>query len=289
LTYLSCPLGGRLDKLEVSRGQEVARGQLVFKLESQPQEAALQESRRRLVQARANLADLGKGARPSELEALEAKLAQARHALDLSRREYQRRSSLRKSGALPQEDLDRMRTSFRSDEARVRQAEAELATARLGARTDRLEAARAEVEAVQAAENQARWALEQKQSLAPAAGRVFDTFYRPGEEVPANRPVAALLIPGDVKVRFFVPEEQLAGIALEQPVDLICDGCPQGLEGRVSYISPEAEYTPPVIYSRQTQAKLVFMLEAIPQGDAAARLHPGQPMEVRLKPSRSDS
>jgi HlyD family secretion protein len=118
---------------------------------------------------------------------------------------------------------------------------------------------------------------------------VFDTFYRPGEEVPANRPVAALLIPGDVKVRFFVPEEQLAGIALEQPVDLICDGCPQGLEGRVSYISPEAEYTPPVIYSRQTQAKLVFMLEAIPQGDAAARLHPGQPMEVRLKPSRSDS
>lgn len=282
LTYLAPAVGGELATLAVSRGQKVEAGQLVFQLEADPQQAALTEAQKRLDQAQAGLADLQKGARPSEIESLEARLEQARYALSLSKLEYERRSKLRKTGTIPQEDLDRIRANYQSDQARVRQAQAELATARLGARSDRIEAAQAEEAAMRSKVDQARWALEQKTGRATAAGRVFDTFYLPGEQVPAGRPVAALLIPGQVKVRFFVPEPELATVKLGQEVSLSCDSCPSGLIARVSYVSPSAEFTPPVIYSRQTQAKLVFMLEAVPQGDAPDRLHPGQPMEVRL-------
>ena len=288
LTYLSSAVGGELTNLAVSRGQRVEAGQLVFELQADPQKAALAEAQERLDQAKAGLADLQKGARPSEIESLEARLEQAQYAVSLSKLEYERRSKLRKTGTIPQEDLDRIRTNHLSDQARLRQVKAELATARLGARSDRIAAARAEAAAMATKVDQARWALEQKTGRATAAGRVFDTFYLPGEQVPAGRPVAALLIPGRVKVRFFVPEPQLATVKLGQEVGLSCDSCPSGLTAKVSYVSPSAEFTPPVIYSRQTQAKLVFMLEAVPQKDAD-RLHPGQPMEVRLAASQDGS
>ena len=285
-TYISSSLGGHLAELAVQRGQPVIAGQLVFQLESHLEQAALSEAAQNLARAQDQLADLQKGKRPSEIKEIEALLASARSDLRLSELEYNRRRKLFKERAIPQAELDRARTSFQGAQAQVEKYSAQLKTARLGGRPDEIAAAQALVQALTAKRSQAQWNLDQKRQAAPTAGIVFDTFYTQGEWVPAGRPVAAILSPTNRKVRFFVHEPVLAGLRLGQAVAVSCDGCPDNLTARISYLSPQAEYTPPVIYSNQTRAKLVFMVEAAPAAGQAESLHPGQPLHVRLLAGR---
>jgi len=103
-----------------------------------------------------------------------------------------------------------------------------------------------------------------------------------GEWVPAGRPVVSILPPGNVKARFYVPETVLGSLQVGRKIEIRCDGCPAPLEAQISYLSSQAEYTPPVLYTREQRQKLLFLVEArIAQG--AAPLHPGQPVDVRLK------
>jgi HlyD family secretion protein len=125
------------------------------------------------------------------------------------------------------------------------------------------------------------WRLAQRSVTAPAAGRIADVLQRPGETVAAGAPVVSLLPPENIFVRFYVPETVLATIHRGDRVALACDGCPGGQDAVISYISPQAEYTPPVTYSESSREKLVFLIEARPPPDRAARFNPGQPVEVR--------
>ena len=138
------------------------------------------------------------------------------------------------------------------------------------------------MKAQEAALARAEWDLAQKNQSAPQAGQVFDTLYRPGEWVPAGRPVVVLLPPQNIKVRAFVPQARIGTIRLGDPVQVTVDGVEKPFRGRVSFISPRAEFTPPVIYSRENRAKLVFLVEAVFDPETAARLHPGQPVDIRF-------
>jgi HlyD family secretion protein len=111
---------------------------------------------------------------------------------------------------------------------------------------------------------------------------IFDTLYRAGEWVPAGRPVLALLPPPNIKVRAFVSEARIGQIHPGDRVAILVDGVRDPFIGTVSFISPQAEYTPPVIYSQESRSKLVFMIEAIFDEQTSAKLHPGQPVDVRL-------
>jgi HlyD family secretion protein len=139
----------------------------------------------------------------------------------------------------------------------------------------------ASVAANRAALEMAEWRLAQRRVVAPSGGRVADVLARPGETMAAGSPVVSLLPTGNIFVRFFVPEPLLSTIHLGDRVALACDGCASDLSARVSFISPQAEYTPPLIYSESSKAKLVFIVEARPSREQAVRLNPGQPIEVR--------
>ena len=152
-------------------------------------------------------------------------------------------------------------------------------------RDGEIQAQRASVAAYRAALGMAAWRLAQRRVTAPAEGRVADVLARPGETMAAGAAVISLLPPGNIFVRFFVPEPLLATIHLGDRVALACDGCPADLSARISFISPQAEYTPPLIYSQSSKAKLVFIVEARPRREQAARLNPGEPIEVRPMPS----
>jgi HlyD family secretion protein len=128
--------------------------------------------------------------------------------------------------------------------------------------------------------NSAKTRLARRKVASPATGTIQQIYFRPGEMVPAGRPVVALLPPGNIKIRFFVPEAALPTIALGDPVTVRCDGCPPDLTARVSFISRTVEYTPPVIYSLDERSKLVFMIEARPQRPDNLRV--GQPVSVLL-------
>ena len=282
---VSSPLAGRLELLAVSRGQDVAMGDQLFILEHDREQAAVAEAEQGVARAKNILADLEKGKRPSELSALEARLKQARVTNDLARDEFERRQLLFRQDLIPQEEFDRARTEMERSTSLVAQLKAELETAKLGARSDLLDAARSDVKKAVYNLDQARWKLEQKTQAAPAAGFVFDTFYREGEFVPAAYPVISLLPPDHVKIRFFVPETILGKLVAGDKISVSLDGRGEAVQATISYISPQAEYTPPVIYSREIRAKLVYMIEALPEPGAAAGLHPGQPVDVILEPS----
>jgi HlyD family secretion protein len=281
--YAASPIAGTLQSLSVARGQSVDTASPLFTLEHSSELATQHEAEHRLAQARANLADLRKGRRPSEIAALEAQLQHARQALKLAQAELDRRVELLDKRVIAPEEFERAETQRDLDQARVTQVLAELETAQLGARPDEILATEAQLEALSAALDRAQWAVDQKQVHAPTNGVIHDTLYRPGEFVAAGYPVVVLLPPTNLKVRFFVPQDQLPALQPGQTVSVHADGAPQSYTAAISYISTEAEFTPPVIYSRDTRSKLIYMVEAIFPTNVSHQLRPGQPVEVRSK------
>ena len=277
---LASPYAGQLQKLYVKRGEHVEAGKPVFTLEQEQERAARAEAEERVKSAQARVENLNEARRPPEVAALRQQLNQARAALELSRANFGREQELFRKGFSPKARLDDARTAQDRDTARVKEAEAQLRNALMPlGRSGEREAAQAEMAAAKAALAQAQWRLEQKSVPAPVSGLVQDTFFVEGEWVPAGRPVASILPPANVKARFYVPEQVVGTIRIGQAVAISCDGC-RPIEAKVSYVSSQAEYTPPVLYSKESRSKLVFLVEArLPQ----AQLKPGQPIDVRLQ------
>ena len=281
--YVASPYAGALASLSVRRGKQVSEGDPLFALDQVSEKAARDEAEKKLGQALANFEDAKKGRRPSEIESLKAQLKYAQATLRLSMQEVARQENLKSiPGAAVEMEVDRARAIRDQNQQRVAQLKADLHTGLLGARADQVMAAEAEVRAREAALTKAEWALAQKRQAAPKAGLVFDTLYREGEWVEAGRPVIVLLPPDHIKVRMFVSETKVGAIKLGDLVQITVDGVQGLIQGKVSYISPRAEYTPPVIYSQENRKKLVFLVEALFDQNAARNLHPGQPVDVRF-------
>lgn len=173
--------------------------------------------------------------------------------------------------------LDEAASALRFAEAQYRRQQDLIATKATPA--EKLDAARNAFEQARAALARAERRHAEMAPVAPTAALVEDTMALPGDFVPAGTPVVSLLPPGRIKLRFFVPETALAATVRGHVVSFRCDGCPVGLKARITYVSPRAEYTPPVIYSVGSREKLVFMVEAQPI-DAPLALKPGQPVDV---------
>ena len=279
--YVAAPIAGALTTLAVQRGDEVKRGAPLFALDDQAERAAREEAAARASGAGAQAADLAKGKREQEIAVVQAQITQARAQAVQASAELARQEALVTQGFVSASRLDDVRAAARQARARVAELEASLRVAQLPARSDERSAAAASTDAARYALDQARWREQQKQQSAPADARVADTFFRAGEWVGAGQPVVSLLPPGATKARFFVPESELGAIAVGQAVSVACDGCSAPVAARISFISTQAEYTPPVIYSNSQRARLVFMVEARPDPKDAARLRPGQPIDVR--------
>jgi HlyD family secretion protein len=282
--YVSSPYAGTLKTLHVRQGAQVKTGDILFTLENVSEKSAKDEAEWRLKQARENLKDAQKGKRSSEIEAVEAQLRQAQAALSLSEKELGRQESLFLSGLIAAQDIDRALAAHDQNRQRVTQLEADLKTARLGLRSNQIAAAKANVQALEAALSRAEWDLSQKQQTAPQSGLVFHTIYREGEFVASGRPVVTLLPPQNIKVRAFVPQSRISAIHTGDRVRVFVDGMAEPFIGTLSFISPQAEFTPPVIYSKENRAKLVFMIEMVFDPEAAVKLHPGQPVDVQFGP-----
>jgi HlyD family secretion protein len=283
---VGAPFAGTLEKLSVRRGDQVAAGAPLFALEQENEVAARRQAEEQLKSAQARLENLKTGKRPVEVQTVEQQLRQAEASRELSVANFRRQDSLYKSGFVSSAALDDARTKLKSDEATVAQLKASVESAKLPARPDEIRAAQADAEAAVSAVAQADWRLSQRAIESPQAGRVNDTYYVVGDFVPAGNPVVSLLPAANVKIRFYVPEPMLARVKIGQSVSFVCDGCGAAMSATVSFIADRAEFTPPVLYSRDNRAKLVFLVEARVALDIASRLNPGQPVDVTLPPAQ---
>ena len=243
---VAAPVAGRLLELNVARGADVASGAPLFALERDREQATVTEA-------------------DESIAVVRAQSEQAQAALRLAESNLKRLHELRAKGLASQEQIDAARSEQQQAQARRRELEAAQRTA--GARLEQMQ-----------------WQLTHKVVSAPVAGLVEDTYYRVGEWVPAGAPVVSVLPPENRLVRFFVPETALAALKPGQAVRVYRDGADTPLTATINFIAPRAEFTPPVIYSREARAKLVFLVEARPAPADATALSPGQPVDVDLSP-----
>jgi len=278
--YVSSQLGGTLSQLAVREGDQATQGMPLFTLESENEQAARLEADARLARANAQLANTAKGKRSDEIAVIDAQISQARAQASLSTSALAREERLVSQGFVSAAHRDELRAAQAQSAARLNELMAQRRVAGLPARSDERAAAAADTDAARQSLRQSAWREAQKSRTAPASGRVTDTFFRVGETVQAGQPVLALLPPGNVKARFFVPESVVGQLQPGAAVQIVCDGCGAPIAAKISFISNQAEYTPPVIYSNAQRAKLVFMAEARPSASDGARLQPGQPVDV---------
>ena len=275
---------GRVLRLPVAEGTKVAAGAVLAELESDIQRADLNAATAVQAEAQAKLARLKAAAqRPEEVAILEASQRRLTTALDLARIDLERQKTLVPKGASSQANLDTAQHAYDQAVASLDEVHRQIDVARIAGRDEDIAAAEAAVRSAGANRDAAQIRLDRRILKAPRDGTVQTLYFRPGELVPEGKPVVSVLPPDLIKVRFFVSEAQLPKVALGANVDVQCDGCPP-LTAQVTFIANSAEYTPPVIYSREERAKLVYLVEARPSDPAAAR--PGQPVTVRLAGAR---
>jgi HlyD family secretion protein len=268
--YLSAPLAGTVASISAVEGSRVAAGQPLFTIDPATLSAQGQ-------QAQANVAAAGTQISAAEAIArqADAEVVAASAEAERTRRDLNRLLSVKGDdpAAVANKDIDAARAALREANARV-------AAARRTAdsRRAQIESARAQAAEARGGEREVQIRVNQLSPAAPAAARVEEVYFQPGEWVSANQPVVSLLPDARVKVRFFVPEKEVARYRPGREVRFSCDGCASGLTATIRYVSPRPEFTPPIIYSRDSRDRLVFLVEAWPKRPAGLR--PGLPVDV---------
>ncbi|HEY3800660.1 MAG TPA: HlyD family efflux transporter periplasmic adaptor subunit [Caulobacteraceae bacterium] len=268
--YLAAPIAGQLTRVDVVRGQDVVAGQALFTVDTSTLAAQGQQASGQIAQATAAIAT-AEAARDAAAAQVGVALANAAEAdTEVARVEHVQALG---HGAVSQQDVDK-------DRATAQAAHAQLDTARKQAASAAAQVGQAQGQLAQAqgAKADAGARLGQAAPTAPAAARVEDVFFQPGEWAAANQPVVALLPDGRVRLRFFAPETEVAHYRIGRQVRFACDGCAAGLTATINYVSPRPEFTPPVIYSLQSRDRLVFLVEALPANPRG--LAPGLPVDV---------
>jgi HlyD family secretion protein len=267
----------------VARGDTVAAGHPLFALDDEPEASEMRAAEQVLRSSESRLNDLETGKRPAEVDVTRAQLAQAVADRKQADEILASDEAQFKAGGIAQTELTNAQAAEETSAAKVREVEADIAVDELPAREEQIKAQANQVAADRASLAVAEWHLKQKQIVSPRDGLVFDTLYRQGEWVAAGNPVVQLLPPENLEIRFFVPETVVGGLRVGGRVRVACDGCAGDVAATISFVSPQSEYTPPVIYSNENRSKLVYMAIANPSAKAAAALHPGQPVEVTVQ------
>ncbi len=271
----------RILDIPVRLGERVEKDALLVRIDDADARITLAATEAALGRAESELANMEEGSRAAELAVMEASAVSARANARRTKTEAARQKRLLSERASSQAEYDAAEAAASMAEAAVTEAEARLAVARLPAREYQIKAAHAAVREATANRDAARWAMDQRQLLAPADGTVTDIMRHAGEVAGPSMPVLAFLPYDAIKLRLYVGQGDLASIGTDTKLSVSCDGCPP-LSAVVTSIADEAEFTPPVIYSRDARQKLVYRIEARP--DTGSKLKPGQIVEVRLEP-----
>jgi HlyD family secretion protein len=272
--FLSSPIAGTVHSIFAVEGGRVSAGQQLFSIDPATLSAQGQQAEANTQAAQTQVTSAQANAQQAEAEVTSALAEADRAQSDLNRLLATARED---RAAVAGKDLDSARAALRDANARV--AAAKRAAE---ARSAQVSAARAQTVQAQGGEREVKIRVNQLSPIAPAPARVENVFFQQGEWVSANQPVVSLLPDDRVKIRFFVPEQDVARYLPGRSIRFACDGCPAGLSAVIRYVSPRPEFTPPVIFSRDSRDRLVFMVEAYPVHPAS--LQPGLPVDVEPLP-----
>lgn len=272
--FLSSPVAGTISSISAVEGTRVSAGQQLFTIDPATLAAQGEQAQANVAAAQTQIASAEANARQAD-----ADVAAARADAERARSDLARLLSVRHAdpAAVAGKDLDAAQAALRNANARVVAAQKAA-----DSRRAQVAVARAQTQQAQGGRREVQIRVNQLSPVAPTNARVEDVFYQRGEWVSANQPVVSLLPDEKVKVRFFVPEQEVARYRPGRDVRFTCDGCARGLTATIRYVSPRPEFTPPIIYSRDSRDRMVFMVEAYPKRPQG--LQPGLPVDVEPLP-----
>lgn len=280
--YVAPSGAGRIVSILTTEGETVTKGQLLLKLENTAQAEALRSAEAGVAVAEANLDNLQTGSREAEIEVIRATLHKAMADRTLAQSTLDRSTALLKRGQVPQAQVDTHRANLARAEAEVEQLQAQLKVAELPARDAQRLAAESSLEMAKAQAAIAKSNLDDRAIEAPVSGVVDRVYFDAGEVAATGTPLLSIFQPDKLKAIFFIPESVRAGVHTGDRLTVSCDSCGDGITAQVSYMASDPQYTPPIIYSREERARLVFRAEAVLSG--AGGLLPGQPVTLQPAP-----
>jgi HlyD family secretion protein len=277
---LSFKVSGRLAQRLVDEGEMVSAGQLVARLEDdelkEDKNARTAEKRA----AQAALADLQAGSRREEIAQAEAALARMKADAERLGKDALRSEALFKRDVIPQKDLDAARAGRDASAAAVREAEQHLKLLRVGPRPDVVRQAKSHVEAAEAGLALTETRLSQSMLTTPLAGLVLAKHAEQGEMLAVGAPVVTIGKMDDVWLRAYIPESEMGRVKVGQRARVTMDTWPgRPFEGTVSFISPEAEFTPKNVQTEKERIKLVYRIK-ITMANPRMELKPGMPADA---------
>ena len=268
LALIGPPQAGWITSMNVARGAQVKPGDSLFTLDA-AREIAARDNATAMIAAAKQQGD------QATAQIAQARAQQAQIDADISKteKELARQQELVRIGGSPRRDLETAQAAYDSARAQRNQTVAQQSQADAARRQAESQARQAEATLATAEYN-----LSERTVHALVDGQVQDIYFRQGEYANAGTPVVAVLPPANVFVRFFVPEPQVANLALGSQVHIACDGCVANLTGTITFIAAQSEFTPPVIYSVGNRERLVFKAEA--RVTSGLPIRPGLPVEV---------
>ena len=268
--YMSSPIAGTLLEVYVKRGQRVSEGDALFRIDPTVREAETTQARAQL-----NAAEADVNQQNAALGHAQAELAAAQSEVERNETELNRllAAQKEKKGSVAQLEIDQVQTSFDAARSRKEAADTQVTSA-----LSAIDAAKAQAEQMKALITSRERELNDLSPPSPKSGKVEDIMFKPGESVPSNVPIISIIPDGEIKVRFYIPQNMISHYQTGQQLFIGCDGCKKGMTATIDYVASKPEYTPPIIYSLDARQKLVFMVEANPSEPGV--LIPGQPIDV---------
>jgi HlyD family secretion protein len=278
-TLVAPPIAGRLVMRPVDRGGRVKKGDRLYVIDTSQAEMEVARAMATLSEFQARHDNLLTGRRSDEQDVVRAQRRELEASLTLAEADLKRQTDLTAKNYVSRQSYDHSVAQVAELRARAAALAAKERAGDLAARESEIAAAAALIEQNQAILARARSRLAELMPVAPEDALIENTFFNVGEWVPIGSPVVSLLPDFRVKLRFFLPELEVAKARAGARVHFSCDGCPPNLAATITYVASRAEYTPPVIYSQSARARLVFLIEARPD-QTELLLQPGLPIVV---------
>lgn len=279
---VSFKIPGRVEERLVAEGESVTAGQVVARLDSRElvQEKALRQAQ--VGSAQAALAELQAGSRTEEIAQAQALLERAQADRERAQVEFERQKRLYQREVISTREYDLARTTHDGAEARVREAREYLALVKKGPRREKIDQARASLRASEQVLAQAQTRLEYTVAVSPLSGIVLSKNIEPGEVVSAGTPVVTVGEVSQVFLRAYINETDLGRVKVGQKVKVTTDTFPgKSYEGHISFLAPQAEFTPKNIQTQKERVKLVYRIKVeIP--NPKMELKPGMPADGEI-------
>ncbi len=275
-------VAGRILNLAFDEGDRVKPGDVLASIDHEKMDLELENAEGRLREAQARLDMLQSGFRKEDVQKAQETLQEAEIIFENARRDYERVRKLHADKVAAENTRDTVETNYKSAQKRFERAQQDNQMLQSGYRVEDIAAGQAVKESAEAAVNLIKRRIKDATITSAGKGIISERYVEPGELVSVGSVLFSIIDLQDMWIMAYVSEMNLGKVKIGQAAAVSVDSFPdRTFPGKVIYISPEAEFTPKNIQTKEERVKLVYGIKVQIQNDEEL-LKPGMPADVAI-------